>query len=317
MPKKERASAALMQKAGEGGCSRSRLRAGKKAHTEHEANAGRGEGQEFMHRRTCAADVRKVLTVLRVSALWVVAAGVFPLSAGLGTRNGHPHERVPYHLHARPSVIKDGILKRGYGYRQLGLRGGLECSAASAPSQRTASGTQSTSQSRPQEVCGRLTVSTFNVLCPLFRRVPQNGTEGEMGRESGNRSMYLDRHAGILELLLQLDSDIICLQEFWVGNDDLVALFRAQLDVRYQWFALARTAGRGDGLVVLVKHALSVTDRHDIFFRDLGDRVALLLKIDYSAHLASSSSSLSSSCKRARTELLLVNTHLLFPHQVS
>jgi hypothetical protein len=68
-----------------------------------------------------------------------------------------------------------------------------------------------------------------------------------------------------------------------VSNQALVARFRAQLDVHYQWFSLARTAGRGDGLVVLVRHGITIMDRHDIFFRDLGDRVALLLRLDYSS----------------------------------
>ena len=139
-------------------------------------------------------------------------------------------------------------------------------------------------QSVPQSTKAReLTVSTFNVLCPLFRRVPHNhsaapeqtsggvagsgavtspvgkqrggkeGTHDKMGRESEYPAMYQPRQQAILELLLHLDSDVICLQEFWVGNDDLVRMFRAQLDPRYQWFSLGRTAGRGDGLVVLVR----------------------------------------------------------------
>ena len=170
-----------------------------------------------------------------------------------------------------------------------------------------------------------LTVSTFNILCPLFRRVPTGvpgaasettaTTEGgahvvrpqaDMGRESEDVSMYGPRQEEILALLWQLDSDVVCLQEFWVGNDALVSAFRAKLDARYQWFALARTHGRGDGLVVLVRHTpfvVSVVDRQDIFFRDIGDRVAMVLRLDCSATPGGGG------------EVLLVNTHLVFPHE--
>ena len=115
-----------------------------------------------------------------------------------------------------------------------------------------------------------LTVSTFNILCPLFRRVHLNQTAGAnetaappvnltaasdaaskeghiisqtpaeaagsrqgaggggegknaegkvgaakgeaMGRESAYPEMYEERQEKILELLLQLDSDVVCLQ---------------------------------------------------------------------------------------------------------
>jgi len=43
---------------------------------------------------------------------------------------------------------------------------------------------------------------------------------------------------------------------------------------------LDRTGARGDGLVTLLKHGLAVRDQRNIIFRDLGDRVAMLLRID-------------------------------------
>lgn len=36
--------------------------------------------------------------------------------------------------------------------------------------------------------------------------------------ESSFREMYLERNRKIIKLLDELDSDIICLQEFWVDN---------------------------------------------------------------------------------------------------
>ncbi len=107
-----------------------------------------------------------------------------------------------------------------------------------------------------------------------------------------------------------------------MSNQALVARCREKLDVHYQWFSLARTAGRGDGLVVLVRHGITIMDRHDIFFRDLGDRVALLLRLDYSSITKHGvggggvgAGGVGGGKGGGGAEVLLVNTHLLFPHE--
>ncbi len=56
-----------------------------------------------------------------------------------------------------------------------------------------------------------LKVSTFNIWCPLFRRI-----EREDQKESQFPEKYTKRLGDILDVLLKSDSDIICLQEFWV-----------------------------------------------------------------------------------------------------
>ena len=69
---------------------------------------------------------------------------------------------------------------------------------------------------------------------------------------------------------------------------------------------------------MLVRHSIRVSDRHDIFFRDLGDRVALLLRLDCSKlDGAAPLNPCSPSAPRPApaAEVLLVNTHLLFPHE--
>jgi exonuclease III len=53
----------------------------------------------------------------------------------------------------------------------------------------------------------------------------------------------------VIERILAEDSDIVCLQEFWVENEEMIALYQEKLGHRYQWNQLRRTGGRGDGLV--------------------------------------------------------------------
>jgi hypothetical protein len=64
-----------------------------------------------------------------------------------------------------------------------------------------------------------LKVSTFNIWCPLFRRT---GHENE--KESQHPEMYSRRMEGILEMIENVDSDIVCLQEVWVQVSVCVSL---------------------------------------------------------------------------------------------
>jgi exonuclease III len=102
-------------------------------------------------------------------------------------------------------------------------------------------------------------------------------------------------------------SSIICLQEFWVGNEELVNLYEKRLgDAGYLSYKLGRTNNRGDGLLTAVhKDYFRVVNSRDLLFNDCGDRVAQLLHVElvppYSQY-------------DAHQEVLIVNTHLLFPH---
>lgn len=132
-----------------------------------------------------------------------------------------------------------------------------------------------------EHVHGTLQISTFNIWCPLFRRI-EGGGAGRDGaaRECDYRELYVPRNLEIIEQILQEDSDIVCIQEFWVDNADMVELYKKRLEHKYHMHQLCRTGGRGDGLVTLLKHGIQVKDKRDIMFRDLGDRVAMLLRID-------------------------------------
>ncbi|KAE9605781.1 putative endonuclease/exonuclease/phosphatase, EF-hand domain pair [Lupinus albus] len=152
--------------------------------------------------------------------------------------------------------------------------------------------------------------TTFNILAPIYKRIdPQNPGL----RESDFRSLWLARNERILDSLLSESSSIMCLQEFWVGNEELVHMYEERLgDAGYRLFKLARTNNRGDGLLTAIhKEYLSVVNYRELLLNDFGDRVAQLL------HVQSVSPLLKNQKGSFHQEFLMVNTHLLFPHDSS
>ncbi|KAI3748980.1 hypothetical protein L6452_12462 [Arctium lappa] len=152
--------------------------------------------------------------------------------------------------------------------------------------------------------------TTFNILAPIYKRLVHQDLAC---RESEIRTCWLSRNERILDLLLCEKSSIICLQEFWVGNDELVNMYDTRLgDAGYINFKLARTNNRGDGLLTAVhKDYFRVIDHREFLFNDFGDRVAQLLHVEVIAPF--------NQCRNntACQEILIVNTHLLFPHDSS
>ncbi|KAK9122852.1 hypothetical protein Sjap_012454 [Stephania japonica] len=148
--------------------------------------------------------------------------------------------------------------------------------------------------------------TTFNILAPIYKRL--NG----QARESEIRECWIGRNEGILEKLLPLKSSIVCLQEFWIGNAELAGMYERRLgDAGYATYKLARTNNRGDGLLTAIKQdQFKVLNYKELVFNDFGDRVSQLLHLD----LVNFSQSRS---LNVRKEALLVNTHLLFPHNAA
>ncbi|KAH9610935.1 hypothetical protein KSS87_015852, partial [Heliosperma pusillum] len=101
-------------------------------------------------------------------------------------------------------------------------------------------------------------------------------------------------------------------EEFWVDNEELVNMYEKRLgDAGYINFQLARTNNRGDGLLTAVhKDYFRIINHRDLKLNDFGDRVAQLLH----AELLNPFQSRSNNVKQ---EILIVNTHLLFPHDSS
>lgn len=155
-----------------------------------------------------------------------------------------------------------------------------------------------------------ISCTTFNILAPIYKRLNK---EDQSCRESDNRGYWLSRNQRILDWLLDERSSIICLQEFWVGNEELVNMYESRLgDAGYINFKLARTNNRGDGLLTAVhKDHFRVLNSRELLFNDFGDRVAQLLHVELVGPL--------SQCRNnsVRQEMIIVNTHLLFPHDAT
>ncbi|XP_051142690.1 uncharacterized calcium-binding protein At1g02270-like isoform X1 [Andrographis paniculata] len=123
----------------------------------------------------------------------------------------------------------------------------------------------------------------------------------------------INRNHRILDWLLYERSSVICLQEFWVMNEELVGIYDKRLgDAGYISFKLARTNNRGDGLLTAIrKDQFRVINNRELLFNDFGDRVAQLLHVEL---IAPSSQFEDSNLYK---EILIVNTHLQFPHDSS
>lgn len=147
--------------------------------------------------------------------------------------------------------------------------------------------------------------TTFNILAPIYKRI-----DSESCRESDFRDYWRKRNQEILDMLLEKRSSIICLQELWVGNQELVEMYERNLgNYGYEMYKLGRTNNRQDGLFTAVrKDHFRVVRYREWPFNDCGDRVAQLL------HLQSVIPFLQSKTGIIRQETLLVNTHLMFPH---
>ncbi|KAL9240241.1 hypothetical protein vseg_014485 [Gypsophila vaccaria] len=154
-----------------------------------------------------------------------------------------------------------------------------------------------------------VTCTTFNILAPIYKRLDH---EDEGCRESDDRMSWLARNQRILDWLLCERSTIICLQEFWVGNEELVNMYEKRLgDAGYTNFQLARTNNRGDGLLTAVhKDYFRVINHRGLQLNDIGDRVAQLLHVELLNPFQSRGNNV-------QQEILIVNTHLIFPHDSS
>ncbi|KAL0913156.1 hypothetical protein M5K25_016594 [Dendrobium thyrsiflorum] len=149
--------------------------------------------------------------------------------------------------------------------------------------------------------------TTFNILAPIYKRLDK---EDQSCRESQYRAYWLNRNQSIIDRLLEERSSIICLQEVWLGNDELVEMYEKRLgDAGYMSVKLARTNNRGDGLLTAIRRdCFRVLNYREMLFNDFGDRVAQLLHVESVVPLWQSRNF------NIPQEIIIVNTHLLFPH---
>ncbi|XP_050155947.1 uncharacterized calcium-binding protein At1g02270-like isoform X2 [Malus sylvestris] len=170
----------------------------------------------------------------------------------------------------------------------------------------------SIAEPKPETLAGPCLVSctTFNILAPIYKRLDQ---QNQSLRESDYGAFWVARNQRILDWLLCESSAIICLQEFWVGNEEFVNMYLDRLgEAGYTTFKLARTNNRGDGLLTAVRRdCFSVRNYRELHFNDFGDRVAQLLHVQLATPFSQNQRG------NVQQEMLIVNTHLLFPHDSS
>lgn len=161
-------------------------------------------------------------------------------------------------------------------------------------------------------------VVTFNILAPIYKR-----DEGDKNYESERKEDWVRRNTAIAKKLRETNADIICLQEFWASNEHLKRIYEDELCTPEGGYTLRecrRTShwrSRDDGLAVLIReggdNGLVMQDYREILFHDCGDRVAQMLLLAAKARSDSIDPSVDESLVPYQ-QFILVNTHLLFPH---
>ena len=119
-----------------------------------------------------------------------------------------------------------------------------------------------------------VTVSTFNLWCPEYRRVGDEGT-----RESSFPEMYTQRQERLLGLPVWRESDIVCCQEFWYASPDVFEMYVSSLRRRFKMHGLQRSGRRPDGLFIAIAHEWEVVHEEDLDFDDIAGRCAQVLHV--------------------------------------
>ena len=117
-----------------------------------------------------------------------------------------------------------------------------------------------------------VTISTFNLWCPEYRRVGDT-------RESSFPEMYTQRQKGLLRLPVWRESDIVCCQEFWYASPDVFEMYVSTLRRRFKMHGLQRSGRRPDGLFIAIAHEWEVVHEEDLDFDDIAGRCAQVLHI--------------------------------------
>ena len=159
-------------------------------------------------------------------------------------------------------------------------------------------------------------VISFNILAPCYNKIKGiQSDDGSAIMESTDREKYMARNTAICNQLLQSDADIICLQEYWSGCEELRDLYKSILcgpnGAGYTFTEQRRTSHwriRDDGLACFVKDKrMVIQDTRAILFHDCGDRVAQMLLLALRPPIDAPPNT-------PAQQFICVNTHLLFPH---
>eukprot|EP00793_Prasinoderma_coloniale_P006490 PRCOL_00001320-RA len=170
----------------------------------------------------------------------------------------------------------------------------------------------------------RLSVLTFNVLAPCYKRVgppvPREPLEASLGaprprraREASDPATWLARQRACIAEIEAARADVCMLQEFQLDNADFVSLYEDAFAHTYEMF-YARRPGKADGLCTMVRReALRVVGggAHSVTLVPKGDRVATILAVQRRGDARTGTGE--GGAAGAPT-LLLCNTHLSFNH---
>mmetsp|Transcript_19812 Transcript_19812/g.25671 ORF Transcript_19812/g.25671 Transcript_19812/m.25671 type:complete len:242 (-) Transcript_19812:453-1178(-) len=153
-----------------------------------------------------------------------------------------------------------------------------------------------------------VSVTTFNILCPKYLRT--SGASRELGRNEAllPEQPWKERNAFIARLLSEYNSDIFCLQEFWLSTErqnGVLNIFEEALGDEYELLHHKRTGKKEDGLVIGYKKSLfSLVTTKKIEFPGFFhyNRVGLI------AHLKTKSF-----IGGKQRDLVIGNIHVFFP----
>jgi len=98
----------------------------------------------------------------------------------------------------------------------------------------------------------------------------------------------------------------------WIADETMSTIFLCLLQFLSNPFEHTMPLSDISGLLIAVrKEHFRVIDHRELLFNDCGDRVAQLLHVELAAPYSPSRNN------DTRQEILIVNTHLLFPHDSS
>lgn len=106
-----------------------------------------------------------------------------------------------------------------------------------------------------------LKVVSFNILAPCYNKMKDTkDSDGHFSMESEREELYIKRNKAIIAQLIDSNADVICLQEYWSGSENMRALYTSLLcgpkAAGYTFRELRRTSHwrvRDDGLACFVK----------------------------------------------------------------
>lgn len=187
-----------------------------------------------------------------------------------------------------------------------------------------------------------LRLTTFNLLAPCYKRMhPEALPSGVVGngllagqakastrtsRESEFADLWRQRAVETVNFIKRemSSSDVICLQEFWF-DPGYEAIFRSALGADYNFHTLQRTGSKADGVAVLLRRGkFEVRSSHGLSLSSVGDRVALVMHLRIVRPEGDptviggveGTAAVGEGVTVEGEDLLLVNTHLAFPHHM-